>query len=58
MDDSLRDPDKYSDDLILEYSRKDNESVKDYSARLLLIVMKPLRLMKESKFEIGKPNPE
>lgn len=58
VDESLRDPEKYSDDLILEYSRNDNESVKDYASRLASYRDEAVKAYEKAKFEIENPNPE
>lgn len=57
-DDSLRDPENFSDDLIVEYSRKDNESVKDYASRLASYRDEAIKAYDKAKFEIENPKPE
>lgn len=57
-DDSLRDPEKFSDDLIVEYSRKDNESVKDYASRLASYRDEAIKSYEKYKYQLDNPNPE
>ena len=57
-EDYMFDSDKFNDDLIVEYSRKDNESVKDYASRLASYRDEAVKSYEKYKFELDNPNPE